>query len=303
MSERRLSVHPAFDETFMTSLSPDVEHGFEVEEKRESPSPSSPNNSKFPQRGSKHDLDLDNSRFGRDDSRFDRDDSHFDRALPSPMLSENQRPSRGSRAVYGWLHHHSGYIFLAVVCLAFLRAGLHAATPPQERASSSWIPLLSSANTKHPIPQLMDTADARFRAKLARQSASLPAAVAEYKRRYNRAPPAGFDKWYAYAVQQSFVMVDEFDAIAEDLKPFWELSGEEVRRRTALVGALPSIDLVRVRGGVARTVNVEKGFEDSEVSARANGFKAMLSKFAKEVLLLSFHFHYTFTHICDNPAP
>ncbi|KAJ7097534.1 hypothetical protein C8R44DRAFT_366408 [Mycena epipterygia] len=258
----------------MDSLSPDVEHGFEVE--KESALPLGPNSSKFPQRGDS-DLDLNNSRFGRDDSRFDR-------ALPSPMLSEKQRPSRGALAVYGWLHHHSGYIFLSVVFLAFLRAGLHAATPPQERASSSWIPLLtSSANTRHPIPHLMDTADARFRTKVGRQSASLPAAVAEYKRRYARAPPAGFDKWYAFAVQQGFVMFDEFDAVVEDLQPFWELSGEEVRRRAGLVGALPSIDLVRIRGGKARTVNLEKGFEDSEVSARANGFKAMLSKFVQEL--------------------
>ncbi|KAJ7352126.1 hypothetical protein DFH08DRAFT_774988 [Mycena albidolilacea] len=130
----------------------------------------------------------------------------------------------------------------------------------------------------------MDAADARFRAKLARQSPDLPAAVAEYTRRYARAPPRGFDKWYDYARAHGFVMVDEFDVIAEDLAPFWEMGGRELRERARVVGGLPSVDLVRVRGGEAETVKGGDGrFVDSEVSARAAGFKAMLTKFVKEL--------------------
>ncbi|KAJ7687687.1 hypothetical protein B0H17DRAFT_1069507 [Mycena rosella] len=169
------------------------------------------------------------------------------------MLSEKQRTSRRTRAAQGWVHQQSGYIFLAVVFLAFLRAGLHAATPAQER----------SAGSGHPIPQLMDAADARFRAKLARQSSSLLAAVAEYRRRHARAPPAGFDKWYAFAKDHG--------------------SGEELRRRAALVAALPSIDLVRIRDGAARTLNVEMGDEVDEVGSRAIGLKTMLAKFVHEL--------------------
>jgi hypothetical protein len=201
------------------------------------------------------------------------------------------------RAAYGWLHAQSGYIFLLVVFLAFLRAGLHAAAPPPAAAlappppssfttrAKSWLPGLGGAPAlPHPIPGLMDAADARFRAKLARQSPDLPAAVAEYTRRYARAPPRGFDRWYAYARAHGFVMVDEFDVIAEDLAPFWEMGGEELRERARVVGGLPSVDLVRVRGGKAETVKGGDGrFVDSEVSARAAGFKAMLTKFVKEV--------------------
>ncbi|KAJ7028040.1 hypothetical protein C8F04DRAFT_1266432 [Mycena alexandri] len=135
----------------------------------------------------------------------------------------------------------------------------------------------------HPIPGLMDAAEARFRAKVARQSTTLEVAVIEYKKRHGRAPPRGFDKWYAFAMKNHFVMIDEFDSVVEDLAPFWELSGAEVRRRAALVIALPSIDLVRVRNGEARTVNLAKGWEDDEVSARAKGFKAMLTKFVREL--------------------
>ncbi|KAJ6537985.1 glycosyltransferase family 90 protein [Mycena capillaripes] len=130
----------------------------------------------------------------------------------------------------------------------------------------------------------MDAAETRFRAKVGRQSPSLAAAVAEYTRRYARAPPRGFDLWYEFALKHNFVMIDEFDSVHEDLKPFWELSGEEMRERARLVGALPSIDLVRVRGGKAETVKGGDGkFKDSEVSARAAGFKAMLGQFVKQL--------------------
>ena len=47
----------------------------------------------------------------------------------------------------------------------------------------------------HPIFQLISDAEAAWEAKRARASNSLDAAVAEYRRRYRRAPPLGFDKW------------------------------------------------------------------------------------------------------------
>ncbi|KAJ7831149.1 hypothetical protein B0H14DRAFT_2365339, partial [Mycena olivaceomarginata] len=72
-------------------------------------------------------------------------------------------------------------------------------------------------------------------------------------------PPRGFSAWYTFAVQHAFVIIDEFDAVVEDLAPFWELSGEEMRGRAELVGALPSIDLVRVRGGEADAVRAGDG--------------------------------------------
>ncbi|KAJ7899709.1 hypothetical protein B0H13DRAFT_1506818, partial [Mycena leptocephala] len=81
------------------------------------------------------------------------------------------------------------------------------------------------------IPSLMDAADPRFRAKLSKQSTTLAAAVVEYK----RLPPAGFDKWYAFAKKAGFVMIDGFDAVVEDLEPLWGITGE-LHRRAALIG-------------------------------------------------------------------
>jgi len=47
----------------------------------------------------------------------------------------------------------------------------------------------------HPIHLLIREARAKWEAKVARQSRTLEEAVSEYKRRYNKKPPRGFDKW------------------------------------------------------------------------------------------------------------
>ncbi|KAF9555502.1 hypothetical protein CPC08DRAFT_642752 [Agrocybe pediades] len=132
---------------------------------------------------------------------------------------------------------------------------------------------------EHPIPALMEEAEAKYRKKLGGQSRTLKAAVEEYHRRYQRAPPKGFDDWWQFAQKNDVKMIDEYDGLMEDLAPFFELSGEEIRRRSLQVGELPSIDLVRIRDGEATVINVNPGFHDSEVSARARGFRSMIGKF------------------------
>lgn len=47
----------------------------------------------------------------------------------------------------------------------------------------------------HPIHALIQNASYNWDSLVARQSKSLPEAVVEYKRRYNRNPPKGFDDW------------------------------------------------------------------------------------------------------------
>lgn len=135
--------------------------------------------------------------------------------------------------------------------------------------------------TKHPISDLMAEAEEKFNAKLARQSKTLEAAVKEYRRRYKREPPQGFDDWWDFARTFDFKMKDEFDILMEDMAPFYELPGEEIRRRVTQVGQLPSIDLVRVKNGVITVQNMQKGFKDSETSARARGFRSMMGKFGE----------------------
>ena len=135
----------------------------------------------------------------------------------------------------------------------------------------------------HPIPKLMADAREKYDALLAKQSKSLSQAVEEYERRYGMSPPKGFDLWYQFAVDNGAVIIDEYDQLLRDLTPFWLFSGEEVRRRCIQVGFLPSVDLVRIENGTTRTIDVSKGFDDSEVGARAKGFRVMLEKFQKHL--------------------
>jgi hypothetical protein len=129
----------------------------------------------------------------------------------------------------------------------------------------------------------MSEAREEFEAKVARQSKTLEEAVAEYTRRYKRAPPKGFDIWYQFATDNNAVIIDEYDQLISDLNPFWLFSGEEVRRRCIQIGYLPSVDLVRIENGTTRTIDVSKGFDDAEVGARAKGFRVMLEKFQRHL--------------------
>ncbi|WVO18380.1 hypothetical protein L204_106096 [Cryptococcus depauperatus] len=140
----------------------------------------------------------------------------------------------------------------------------------------------------HPIPKLMADARATFDKKIKRQSKSLQEAVTEYKKRYGKNPPKGFDEWYAFAKEHNAVIIDEYDQLDRDLKPFWIFSGEELKRRCIQVGFLPSVDLVRIEDGRTRTIDVSKGSGDSEVGARAKGFRVMLEKFQAKLPNMDF---------------
>ncbi|KAG8770085.1 capsule-associated protein CAP1 [Ceratobasidium sp. 428] len=132
---------------------------------------------------------------------------------------------------------------------------------------------------EHPIPRLMLAAHRKHKGMLARQSATLSEAVVEYERRYGRKPPRGFDEWFAFVKENDVKIVDEYDSMVQDLEPFWGLEGREMRRRAEQVGELASIDLVHIKNGNATLVNVERGNNGSEVSARAQGFAKMIEKF------------------------
>ncbi|KAJ3529081.1 hypothetical protein NMY22_g9144 [Coprinellus aureogranulatus] len=193
----------------------------------------------------------------------------------------------------------NGYVFALCVMLVFMQAGFHAGSRDKSRLEDQMLlvapeiqdqllakakqPLHSLGVTRrgvvdeHPIPKLMEEAEQRFRKKLAGQSKTLKAAVQQYKKRYGRAPPKGFDDWWNFAMKNGVQMVDEYDGLMEDLKPFWELSGPELRRRASQASAaeLPSVDLVRIRNGKAEGVNLR----GEGVSGRAEGFRQMLQQF------------------------
>lgn len=75
----------------------------------------------------------------------------------------------------------------------------------------------------HPITTLIKRAEHEWNKKVRKQSRTLEAAVKEYRRRYTRNPPKGFDQWWEYAKANRIVLTDEYDQIHRDLEPFWAL--------------------------------------------------------------------------------
>lgn len=55
--------------------------------------------------------------------------------------------------------------------------------------------------------QLKLPAEQDWEQLLEKQSTTLSEAVAEYKRRYNRPPPKGFDRWYVPATLPKLLLI------------------------------------------------------------------------------------------------
>lgn len=186
-----------------------------------------------------------------------------------------------------------GWIFLVCVFLFFMQAGLFAGHKDDTSQRDSilranwfstpykWLPFVKDRKSyslaEHPIPKLMADAEEKFKHLLSRQSKTLADAVGEYRKRYRREPPRGFGDWWQFTQEHNVRLVDEFDAIDEDLAPFWNMSGVEFRRRTVQVSELPSIDLVRIIDGKVEGTSIDK--LDSEQGHRAMGFMTLLEKF------------------------
>lgn len=81
----------------------------------------------------------------------------------------------------------------------------------------------TTSPTPHPILLLIQRAQSDWSKKVNKQSRSLKAAAQEYRRRYAKNPPKGFDQWWAYAKANKVIMTDEYDQIHKDLSPFFAL--------------------------------------------------------------------------------
>lgn len=77
-------------------------------------------------------------------------------------------------------------------------------------------------STHHPIYHLAEEAKQRFEETQRRQSQTFSEAVAEYRRRYGRKPPPGFDQWYKFATLNEVQWIDEYDYLTRSFEPFWK---------------------------------------------------------------------------------
>lgn len=104
-------------------------------------------------------------------------------------------------------------------------------SPPGTPGPQPLDPLEYKNTRAHPIDKLVRDSEASWLALLQRQSSTLEAAVAEYKRRYKIPPPPNFDKWYEFAKRKNVQLIDEYDTIYHSLLPFWALPPGTIRAR------------------------------------------------------------------------
>jgi hypothetical protein len=110
--------------------------------------------------------------------------------------------------------------------------------------------LVANPEGTHPIYDLIQNGEKKWDRMLKRQSRTLREAASEYRRRYRRLPPKGFDLWYAtrpptqltipdfyhrwnYVQENNVQLPDEYDQIHNDLAHFWAISPSQLRRAQA----------------------------------------------------------------------
>lgn len=103
-----------------------------------------------------------------------------------------------------------------------------AATEGMIQQSSMSYSSYSAAVVEHPIEILARRADARFSHRLESQSRSFDEAIKEYIRRYSMPPPPGFEDWFEFATTHDSPIIDNFDVLYQTLRPFFQLSGNEI---------------------------------------------------------------------------
>jgi hypothetical protein len=86
-----------------------------------------------------------------------------------------------------------------------------------------------STSPKHPIQVLAEESELHFNALLKRQSHTIEKAIAEYRRRYSRDPPPGFEHWVEYAIAEESPIIDEFDTLDRAIAPLLRIDGDRVQ--------------------------------------------------------------------------
>lgn len=121
-----------------------------------------------------------------------------------------------------WKAKSGLWIFLLVPLVPYL------ANMITIRSTQSSIRQSFSGSHQHPIETLINNAKASFATLIQRQSKTYTAAHDEYRRRYNVAPPNGFEDWYHFAAAHRSPIIDDFDTIYRSVSPFWQMSADKI---------------------------------------------------------------------------
>ncbi|RGP76551.1 hypothetical protein FLONG3_5212 [Fusarium longipes] len=109
--------------------------------------------------------------------------------------------------------------------------------------------------TSHPVEMLAEKALGQFESRIANQSETYEAAVAEYKRRYRIDPPLGFYGWFQFARKHQSPIIDDFDMIHKSISPLMKRSGKEIVEMMTKLHETPEAEvwLCDFTGKTART--------------------------------------------------
>lgn len=89
---------------------------------------------------------------------------------------------------------------------------------------------------------------------VSRQSKSVEEALVEYRRRYDRDPPRGFEQWVEIALRKGLVLIDEFDGPMRAFKPYGQLEAPllEATIESAIAHDRPGHLPFRIENGEVR---------------------------------------------------
>jgi hypothetical protein len=82
----------------------------------------------------------------------------------------------------------------------------------------------------HPIESLYLDGKLRHETMVSRQSKTPAEAVVEYRRRYQKEPPSGFEEWVELALKKGLVLIDEFDGMTKAFDPFYQLDSSILKQ-------------------------------------------------------------------------
>lgn len=83
---------------------------------------------------------------------------------------------------------------------------------PPHQGNTSTPSADASESLTNPILGLLRDGERKWQDMLSQQSKTLEEAVQEYKTRWGRNPPKGFDEWWEFAKNRGVLLPDEYDS-------------------------------------------------------------------------------------------
>ncbi|MBW0550226.1 hypothetical protein O181_089941 [Austropuccinia psidii MF-1] len=135
-----------------------------------------------------------------------------------------------------------------------------------------------NSSSIHPILELIRQSNQAWNQKLLKSSKTLNDAIKEYRRRYNRPPPFGFENWWKFAVSQNVIIKDEYDQILKDLKPFLAIQPSDLSHRSfVMANERPETFTISLKSNQLAISGTEAHLD------RAKDFAKLLSLFVHQL--------------------